>query len=135
MLSRGDLRHIAQARLQDARALRDRGRYDGAVYLCGYAIEVALKARICQTLRWPGFPSTSREFEGKQSFRTHNLELLLHLSGMEPLILSRYLGQWWAVSDWVPEFRYRVVGSATPSNADDMIAAARILVRVLCRHS
>jgi hypothetical protein len=133
MIARGDMRRIAQARLQDARALRDRGRYDGAVYLCGYAIEIALKTRICQTLRWPGFPETSREFEGKQSFRTHDLALLLNLCGIETLVRSRYAAEWSIVSKWVPELRYQVVGSTTRSDADDMLAAAGTLVRVLCR--
>jgi HEPN domain-containing protein len=134
MISRSDLRRIAQARLQDARALRDRGRYDGAVYLCGYAVEVALKARICQTLRWPGFPSTNREFEGKQSFRTHDLDLLLNLTAVEAMVRSRYAAEWSIVSKWMPEQRYEVAGSTTRSGADDMIAAAGTLVRVLCRN-
>src|SRR5881397_1485216 len=102
MIARADLRRIAQARLQDARALRDRGQHDGAVYLCGYAVEIALKTRICLTLKWPGFPSTSRECEGKQSLRTHDLNLLLSFSGLEPLIRSRYLPQWSIVAPWVP---------------------------------
>jgi len=34
---------------------------DGATYLCGYAVEVALKFRICLTLNWPEFPSTGGE--------------------------------------------------------------------------
>jgi HEPN domain-containing protein len=134
MILRGDMRRIAQARLQDARALRDRGRYDGAVYLCGYAVEIAVKARICQTLRWPGFPSTNREFEGKQSFRSHDLPILLELSGIEQLIISRYLPQWSAVATWTPDLRYQAVGNATQQQAEQMIEAAGILVRVLCRN-
>jgi hypothetical protein len=135
MISRSDLRRIAQARLQDSRVLRDRHRYDGAVYLCGYAIEIALKARICQTLRWPGFPSTNKEFEGKQSVRTHDLDLLLTFSGVEAMILSRYLPQWSAVTGWTPELRYQVAGGITQSEANQMIGAASLLVRVLCRNS
>lgn len=50
MLTRAELTHIAQARLADAEALHQAGRYDGAVYLCGYAVEVGLKHRICVTL-------------------------------------------------------------------------------------
>jgi HEPN domain-containing protein len=134
MIARADMRRIAQARLQDARALRDRGRYDGAVYLCGYAVEIALKTRICLTLKWPGFPSTSREFEGKQSLRTHDLSLLLELSGVEAMIRSRYLTAWSAVVVWVPELRYQTVGSVTPNQAVQMIAAAGTVVRVLCRN-
>ena len=49
MISIADLRAIAVARLDDAKALSANGRADGAAYVCGYAIELALKARICAT--------------------------------------------------------------------------------------
>jgi hypothetical protein len=42
-----ELLKISQARLRDSDALLGAHRYDGAIYLCGYAIELALKARIC----------------------------------------------------------------------------------------
>ena len=45
-----DLRAIAKARLEDATALFNNQRFDGAKYLCGYAAELTLKARICATL-------------------------------------------------------------------------------------
>ncbi|MCB0065385.1 MAG: HEPN domain-containing protein [Caldilineaceae bacterium] len=70
-----------KARLEDAEVLLAANRYDGAMYLCGYAVELALKARICRTLKWAGYPSTRKEFEGYQSLRTHDLKVLLHLSG------------------------------------------------------
>ena len=50
-LKTAELRKIAKARLKDAEALLAAHRYDGAIYLCGYAVELALKARICQTLK------------------------------------------------------------------------------------
>ncbi len=56
-------------------------RYDGAVYLAGYTVELALKARICEVLNWSGYPATSKEFDGYRSFRTHDLRVLLSLSG------------------------------------------------------
>ena len=63
MIHRTDLRKLARTRLGDAQKLFESKRYDGAIYLAGYAIELALKARICQTLEWPGFPESRREFE------------------------------------------------------------------------
>jgi enhancing lycopene biosynthesis protein 2 len=42
MIFPSDLRDIAQARLDDADALLQAGRFDGSVYLCGYAVEIAL---------------------------------------------------------------------------------------------
>ena len=52
MIDRTDLRKIAYARLRDAEALISNHRYDEAVYLCGYAVDITLKAHICKTLRW-----------------------------------------------------------------------------------
>jgi hypothetical protein len=40
-----ELDKLAKARLDDARALLAANRFDGATYLCGYAVELALKAR------------------------------------------------------------------------------------------
>jgi HEPN domain-containing protein len=81
MLSTKDLRAIARARLEDARVLLQAKRYDGALYLCGYAIELALKARICRTLRWLGFPDSDKDFKGLSSLKTHDLEVLLRFLG------------------------------------------------------
>ncbi len=50
MIEVAELDLIAEARLNDGRALFAAGLYDSASYLCGYAIEVSLKARICRTL-------------------------------------------------------------------------------------
>ena len=89
MISIAELRKIVSARLRDAEVLHQGGRFDGAVYLCGYAVELALKARICKTLKWSGFPSTNSEFQGLQSFKTHRLDLLLSLFGQEAKIKTR----------------------------------------------
>jgi HEPN domain-containing protein len=131
MISGTELRRIARARLRDSEVLFDAGRYDGAVYLCGYAVELALKARICRVLNWMGFPSTRAEFASYQSFRTHSLDVLLTLSGWEQRIKSRYPTEWSVVADWDPELRYAAVGSATGQDAREMIESARILVRFL----
>src|SRR5919202_1269551 len=111
MVLRTDLKRIARGRLKDADVLRKAGRYDGAIYLCGYAVEIALKARICYTLKWPGFPSTRKEFEGYQSFRTHDLDILLHLSGAESKIKTDHLAEWSIVATWDSNVRYRPIGS------------------------
>jgi HEPN domain-containing protein len=77
MITRSDLIKIARARLRDAEVLYRSRRYDGAIYLCGYAVEIALKVRICRTLSWPGYPSTGGEFQNYQlPFRVNGLALL-----------------------------------------------------------
>lgn len=131
MLSLSDLRSIANARLEDAEVLLNAGRSDGSVYLAGYAIEIALKARICQSLNWPGFPSTTKEFEGYQSFRTHDLDILLHLSGVENLVKTRHFTEWSVVATWDPNVRYRSIGIITQQDARDMMQSTRTLLAVL----
>ena len=47
-----DLKGVARAKLNDAQHLYRGRRYDSAFYLCGYAVEAALKYRICRTHGW-----------------------------------------------------------------------------------
>ncbi len=122
---------MARGRLKDAQALLDAGRYDGAIYLGGYVVEIALKQRICKTLKWSGFPQTNKEFQGYQSFKTHDLNVLLSLSGMETQIKTNYVTEWSAVIIWDPELRYNLIGSTSKTAAEELIQAAQTLLRVL----
>src|ERR1022692_1948348 len=114
MIPAKDLRLIARARLRDAKVLLEANRSDSAIYLCGYAVELALKARICRTLKWPGFPETAGEFKGLQSFKTHDLAVLLSLSGIDLRVKARYGIEWNGVVGWNPEDRYRPAGPTEP---------------------
>lgn len=78
-----------------------------AVYLCGYIVELALKARICRTLKWSTFPEKRSEFEGLQSFKTHDLAVLFRLSGREPFVRVSLFAEWTIFKEWNPEVRYR----------------------------
>jgi hypothetical protein len=86
MISTQDLRRIARARLQDAQVLLTGQRFDGALHLSGYAVELALKARICRTFKWREFPQSGREFEDFKSLRTHDLEIAEMLGCVERLL-------------------------------------------------
>ena len=131
MISVAELDDIARARLEDARALLAAGRFDAATYLCGYAVEVALKARICRTLNWTEFPSTSGEFQAYRSFQTHELDILLRLSGQQARVRQNHFPLWDAVAFWKAESRYNVVGTAQGPDATAMIHAAEELLTVL----
>jgi HEPN domain len=131
VISIEELVAIAQARLEDANVLFENGRADGAGYLCGYAVELALKARICRTLNWQGFPEKRSEFENFASFKTHKLEVLLTLSGQEQRIKTENLSEWSAVVTWDPEARYRAIGQADTVQVALMIVAAETLLKVL----
>jgi HEPN domain-containing protein len=131
MLSRQELKKIAGARLKDSEVLLKFGRYDGAIYLCGYAIEISLKQRICRTLGWKGYPSTKGEFQSFQSFKTHSLDVLLSLSGIEEKIKTNYLAEWSILATWDPEARYKPIGSASKQDAELMIDSCKVLLRVI----
>jgi len=131
MIDRADLRNIASERLKDAEALLAAARYDGAMYLGGYVVELALKGRVCDTLDWKGFPQTVGEFQNYKSFKTHNLDVLLSLSGLENKIKSQYLAEWSAVAAWDPEARYNPIGSATKGDAELLVEAAKTLLGAL----
>jgi HEPN domain-containing protein len=130
VIAAAELARLAQDRASDAHALRSAGRYDGAVYLAGYAVELALKARICTTLGWPSFPETPGEFKGLASFRTHDLDLLLRLSGVEGRILSDASDDWEIVRAWRPELRYST-RRATNAESVRFEQAVALLMSVL----
>jgi hypothetical protein len=125
MISKTDLRRLARARLKDSEVLFEKGRYDGALYLCGYAIELALKARICRTLKWTDFPSSNKEFEPFKSLRTHNLDTLLSLSGLEDKIKIGYLTQWSVVATWDPEARDKSISTVKRRDALNMLESGK----------
>ena len=131
MIDKRDIKKIARARLKDADVLASKNRFEAAVYLCGYAVELGLKGRICKTLKWEGWPSEGREFHGYQSFKTHNLDVLLHLSGIEERIKTQLFVAWSTVARWDAESRYNPVGNASARDAYLMILAARVLLDVL----
>jgi len=131
MISTRDLRAIARARLRDAQVLLKSKRFDGAFYLSGYAVELALKARICRTLKWPDFPASGREFERFRSLRTHDLEVLLKFSGAEERVNAKAMNEWSEVVKWSPEKRYQRIGLTTPLDAAEMVKCVERLLEVL----
>ena len=131
MISTKDLKSAARAYLRDAIVLLQAKRYDGAYYLCGYAVELALKARICQTLRWSHFPETRAEFERLQSLKTHDLEILLRFTGVGARVRAKYLPEWSVVLKWNPEKRYQKTGNSTQQDAADMETSAKKLLAAL----
>lgn len=133
MISTSDLRSTAREYLRAARLLRTRRSYDASVYLCGYAVEIALKARICQALKWTtGFPETNAEFQEKGPLlKTHNLRMLLEYTTLKSWVDLRLLKEWSEVIGWSPEQRYNPVGTKTITDTNNMIAATQKLLRIL----
>ena len=127
MIPAAALVELARARRDDAAALIRSKRYDGAIYICGYAVELALKARICKTLGWTEFRTTDEY----RSVKTHSLEVLLRFSGVERKIKAKLGVEWSAVKKWSPELRYDHTVAASASDAQRMLEATRKIMRAL----
>ncbi len=94
---------LACERLADAKALYGTGRFEGAFYLCGYAVEMGLKYKTCKTLDWDVYYSEGQEYK---SFKTHDVDELLRFSGMEKQKNSLFMAEWLVITKWDPEIRY-----------------------------
>lgn len=133
MISADELYALAKCRFDECKILRDKGKPDGAVYLCGYSLELILKRHIVMTLNWDGFPDTTSEFKNLLSFKTHNLDVLLSLAGLEKQIREddEIFAYWQRASTWNSEIRYKKVGDITQSQAVDIIEATRFLLNYI----
>ena len=126
MPTRGESKQIARTRLKEAKALFDKRLYDGSCYLAGYVVELALKAKICKTLNIDEYPDSG---EISRSFKTHNLDQLLKLSGLEKKLDKEKAKNpvlevnWSLVTTWSEQLRYNPIGTSKRQNAIDMINA------------
>lgn len=132
MIAISDLDGTAREHLRAAKLLRTRRSYDASVYLCGYAVEIALKARICRMLKWTtGFPETNAEFQDKGNLKTHDFQALLNFTGLRERIEREHVSDWSVVCRWRPEQRYNAVGTRGLAEANEIIAATQRLLRVI----
>ena len=68
------------------------------------------------------------EFSDYRSFKTHDLDVLLHLSGIEDKVKATLLAEWSAIAQWSPESRYSLIGKATRSDACLMVTSTKVLL-------
>ena len=115
------LKKLANDRLDDAKALLASGRNEGAVYLSGYSVELALKAKICAHLGWEKFDVPI--------LRIHSLELLLRFTGLESRKDS-FAVYWNRFSAWDPQMRYDETISYDKFQANEQIRSAEALLEV-----
>lgn len=123
------LKELSRERLADAKALYASGRFDGAFYICGYAVELGLKYKICKTLDWDEYPVSGRGNERHKSFKTHKFEDLLHYSGAEKQ-KNDFIEEWSMVIKWDTEIRYSSV-KQTPQDVKLMIEATETILNKL----
>ncbi len=79
-MNRTELQDLANERIAEAKILLDAGKWSGAYYLAGYAVECALKACIAKLTRPDEFPD--RNFGPK--CWVHDLETLVNLAELKP---------------------------------------------------
>lgn len=104
-----ELKKLANERLKEAKVLAERGYFDGAIYLAGYVVELALKARICSHL-------DLEEYRNENYFLTHEYPKLIILGGLRKKLIEQkkneaFFNNWSEIEKWGPELRYRPIGS------------------------
>src|SRR5947209_3521441 len=134
MLSYSDLRKMARARVADAKVLHAHGRYDGAAYVVGYAVELQLKARIAgQVFGCRGFPEEPKDFDRLTKLKTHKLEDLAAAAARDGKLKGpRWSGDWnFFLQSWRPESRYAKVNTNNETKAGEMIRVVERLLKAL----
>lgn len=122
-VTRADFQQLAEIRIKEAKALLDQGLWDGAYYLAGYAVEVALKACIIKmVMARDAFPE--RKFS--ENCWIHDLGKLLELADLRSAWTAATAADanlsvnWGIAKDWKEDKRYHRI---TETEAKDLYAA------------
>jgi HEPN domain-containing protein len=124
MATREELKELARLRLREAESLYAARLFDGCVYLCGYVVELALKARICAILGVSDYP------DKRAHFKTHDFDELKLLAGMQQEVTvatNPVLFQNWSIAtEWKPEWRYQPAGTYQRPDAERVLEAIKV---------
>lgn len=107
-LTPAKLKDLTDLRRREAQALLAAGLFDGACYLCGYILELALKAAVCKNLKLAEYPPIKLA----KTFKTHALDELLLLAGLQQAFEDEgnrnhdFAANWTLVSSFGPDDRY-----------------------------
>jgi HEPN domain-containing protein len=121
-VNRADLQKIAEERIGEAEILLNAGKWSGAYYLSGYAVECALKACIAKLTKSEDFPD--RKFV--QDSWTHDIMGLVNTAGLQAVWQAdcsadpELSGRWKTVRDWKESSRYQF---KTEAQAKDLYEA------------
>lgn len=108
VVERKDFQKLARLRVREAKALLDRGLFDGAYYLAGYAVECALKACIAKKTKKHEFPDK----KAVERSYTHDLNRLIEAAGLSGELQKRmdsddrFALNWRVVVSWSEDTRY-----------------------------
>ena len=112
-MNRSDLQNLTKLRLKEAKALLDKKLFSGSYYLCGYAVECALKAYLAKQTKEHDFPNKKIAIDSY----THNLSQLIRVGGLQTALDhemdrdSKFAVNWAIVKDWSEESRYEIHSS------------------------
>jgi HEPN domain-containing protein len=125
--TRVEFPQLAQERQEEAKTLLDVGKWGGAYYLAGYAVELALKACIIKTLMaTDAFPD--KEFS--KNCYTHSIEKLVVLAKLDGARKTAtdadpdLLTNWALARDWSEEKRYHRIDKAEAESLYGAVADA-----------
>jgi HEPN domain-containing protein len=126
-VNRAQLQALAQTRLLDAEALLAAGRWAGAYYLTGYAVECGLKSCLLRHLDATGELFSDRKYlRDLADCWTHDLEALLKLAKLDKIfgiarganpVLNK---NWETAAAWTETSRY---GDKTETEARELFEA------------
>ena len=112
-MTKSDLQQLAELRIKEAKLLLDNEYYQGAYYICGYAIEFALKACIVRGLQDQWLDKGVVKELSK--LYTHELAILLNFNGILKKELDaladtnpQFGAAWRLALQWSPDRRYEL---------------------------
>ncbi len=135
MTNPNDIRTLADWRYEEAENLSKIGYHDGAFYLAGYAVELCLKAKICETLGVTDFYSFHvPRSDLSKTFLIHNLGRLILLSGLYAKFEAEkangpiFKGHWDRVNSWSEKSRYDDKGTHDATETNLFLESVKILI-------
>jgi HEPN domain-containing protein len=122
-MNRSDFQELADMRIDEAAVLLAQGKYDGAYYLAGYAVESGLKACIARLTSQDDYPPKPKFIH---DYYSHEIERLVKIAGLtaqrdaDAAADPDLAANWAVVKDWTEESRYE---RRTQAQAQQLIAA------------
>ncbi len=123
-------------RAEDARKLREANRWRGAMYLLGYAVECALKAKLMERYGYEHLRDLQahlhKRFRRDIDVFTHSLPLLMTWTEGEARISRTLRRPWGETRKWQVAWRYDPQ-AGTEKECGDFFSAAEHVLRFIER--
>ena len=122
-MNRSDFQQLADVRIDEATVRLAQGKFDGAYYLAGYAVECGLKACIARLTSQDDYPPKPKFIH---DYYSHEIEKLVKIAGLtaqrdaDAAADPDLEANWQVVRDWTEESRYE---RRTQAQAQQLIAA------------